>query len=221
MNILKQILYAGLNIVFPSKCPICDNNIVKYPSIICKHCKEKLDKQIFPIYSFSKNINKIISCTNYTEMAKKCIHTIKYQKIKQIIYTFKDIIKKIIENTLINEKIDIIIPIPMHKKQYIKREFNQSEIIAKIISKEFNIPILTKNLIKIKHTPSQTQLNKTKRKTNLNNVFIIKNQKQLIGKNILLVDDIITTGTTIDTCAKILLKANIKNILGFTLAKTI
>ena len=102
---------------------------------------------------------------------------------------------------------DVIIPVPLHPKKKKQRGFNQSEEFAKGLSKEFNIPINTTNLIRNQFTETQTRKTKFARWENVEGKFELKDPKELDGKTIILVDDVITTGATIDACYQALSKA--------------
>ncbi|MFH1395606.1 MAG: phosphoribosyltransferase family protein [Candidatus Omnitrophota bacterium] len=109
---------------------------------------------------------------------------------------------------------------PLHKTRTYFRGFNQTELIAKILAKNLAIPLKLNILIKTKKTKAQVTLPRKKRIINLKNSFCVLNPDSIEGKNILIVDDVITTGTTLNTCAKELIKNGAKKICGFTLAKT-
>lgn len=111
-------------------------------------------------------------------------------------------------------------PVPISKNKYNKRGYNQTELIAKEIAKNLGIKLFERQgLIKIKDTPMQSTLNKTERKQNIKNVFKILNKDKLIGKKVVLFDDIYTTGSTAKECAKILKQAGASRILILTIAK--
>ena len=115
---------------------------------------------------------------------------------------------------------DIIIPVPMYRKKKNKRGYNQSELIAKEIARRLgNIEFKNDILIKIKNTPKQSSLNKEQRMINLKNVYKVHNELFIKNKNVLIFDDIYTTGSTANECAKTLKEAGAKNIAILTIAK--
>jgi ComF family protein len=123
------------------------------------------------------------------------------------------LIKKIIEKQLA-DKIDIVIPIPIHYRKLIKRKYNHTAILSKIIAKHFDKPFTYNTLKKIKKTKDQMKLNGKKRLTNVKGAFNInKNHlKYLKSKNILLVDDVLTTGATINECSKVLKESGCRQV---------
>ena len=117
------------------------------------------------------------------------------------------------------KKYDIIIPVPIHKKRKAQRGYNQTQLIASKISKYVGIKLCDDVLIKSKNTIAQSKLNKNKRKQNIKGAFKILNSEKIQGKNILLFDDIYTTGSTVNECSKILTRAGAKRIGVLTIAK--
>lgn len=118
------------------------------------------------------------------------------------------------------EKYDIIIPVPMTNKKIKERGYNQTEIIAKIISQNITNITMQKNvLIKYKNNKVQSQLNKEQRQQNVQNVYELNNEEIIKNKNILILDDIYTTGATCNECVKTLRNAQPKKIGIITIAK--
>ena len=114
---------------------------------------------------------------------------------------------------------DIILPVPISKKRYKQRGYNQSELIAKKIAKELKIDYEKKCLYKIKDVTQQSKLSKNERKINIKDVYICKHKEKIERKNVLIVDDIYTTGSTVNECSKVLKKLNINKIGILTIAK--
>ena len=117
-------------------------------------------------------------------------------------------------------KYDIIIPVPIHKYKEKNRGYNQSELIAKQISKSLKNVKLEKNIIKkIVNNKQQSTLNLKDRKENVKNVYKVLDNKKIIGKNIILFDDVYTTGSTVSECSKVLKQAGAKKVAAVTIAK--
>ncbi len=125
-----------------------------------------------------------------------------------------------IENKKIAEDIDIIIYIPTHKRKEALRGYNQAELLAVYISKNLEKPLLRQNLIKTKCTKEQSHSNKIDRIINLKGSFQIKDPSEIEGKRILLVDDIITTGVTMDECSRVLINNGAKEVIGIALTSS-
>ena len=112
----------------------------------------------------------------------------------------------------IDGKVDAIAFVPIHRRKKAQRGYNQSQLLASYIADNFNLPLLDKHLVKVRRTMDQNKLSKIEREKNLQNVFQIMNHKDIKDKEILLVDDIITTGTTMEECGKVLLEGGAKSL---------
>ena len=114
---------------------------------------------------------------------------------------------------------DIIIPVPISKKRNKERGYNQSLLIAREIAKNENVKLRNNVISKVKNNTTQSKLNKEERAENVKNVYKITKNKEIIDKNILLIDDIFTTGATLNECSKMLKQAGTKKVDVLTIAK--
>jgi ComF family protein len=119
------------------------------------------------------------------------------------------------------EKIDVIIPVPLHPERLREREFNQSLLLADRIGRHLNIPVSCTALIRIAPAPPQTTLSRKERLHNLREAFSVPRPESLTGKRILLIDDVFTTGTTVQVCATTLRKAGAGHVFVLTLGRTV
>lgn len=221
---MKQLL----NLLFPKHCVVCK----KEGSFLCDDCLslieinpfryclcEKLKKEDKCNNCKNRYLDKIFSASDYNnKIVKTAIHKFKYSYIKELSLPFSFLILKHLEN--VNCSIDnsfVLVPVPLSQKKIRKRGFNQSEEIAKNISKVTGLLLDSNCLIKIKENKSQAELNKTERINNIKNVF--KVTKELKNKNILLIDDVYTTGSTMEECSKELKKAGANKVWGITIAR--
>ena len=115
----------------------------------------------------------------------------------------------------------LIIPVPLHIKRLRQRGFNQSLILARALAEKWQIPVNFSLLKRHKFTLTQTGLNKTERTQNIKGAFEVSDKKKIAGKNVVLVDDVYTTGATINECAKTLIKAGASKVTVLTLARVI
>ncbi len=140
---------------------------------------------------------------------------IKYDNKREYLEGFAKLMAVRYRELVEKNDIDCIIPVPLHKSRQRERGFNQSDILAKYLSVYLDIPTYPEYLKRIKKTKDQKGLNKDERRHNLDNAFVAKNLESKI-KNVLIVDDVYTTGTTIEKCAIALKKAGVKNIYFLT-----
>lgn len=223
MKILKQALIYIYNniekIIFPQCCLIC-GKIVN--SIICKKCEKNLKykQNIIIINNKNSNIKTQIHLFPYKDEIRKLIINYKFNDKP---YLYKIFSKIIIENKKICrilKKYDIIIPVPIHHIRKIKRGYNQSEVISRHIAENIeNIKIENNIVIKVKNTIAQSLLNKEERKNNIKKAYQIKNKQKIQNKNIIIFDDIYTTGNTVREIAKLLKENGADKILVLTIAK--
>ena len=173
-----------------------------------------------------KNRRFIAMFQHKNKISRKAIWAIKYNGNQKIIRKFSGLFYEFILESITDEIIfskfnnPILIPIPMHKDNLKERGYNQSELITKEIFRiddGKNFDILLKTLIKIKKTPHQSALkNKNERLKNLKNCFCA-NEKDIKNKNIILIDDVITTGTTMLEASRTLMEAGARKVIGFSL----
>ncbi|WP_375318849.1 ComF family protein [Candidatus Tisiphia endosymbiont of Oplodontha viridula] len=165
-----------------------------------------------PHYNISRSLIK------FNENSKKIIHTFKYQDKTILAKTFSKLFYRQYYNEI--QEVDLIIPVPMNRFKRLFRMYNPALVLAIEISKLLKRPLSPDMLIKSRWTKSQTFLSKKEREKNLSNSLIFNKKYQIIGQRILLVDDVLTTGTTINKCAKILKDSGAESVYVMTIAMT-
>lgn len=116
---------------------------------------------------------------------------------------------------------DVLMPVPLHRRRLLKRRFNQSALLARAISKQMQLPLDTNSLFRKRHTPSQGGQTFDGRKRNVSGAFGIRPQAKLRGKHIVLIDDVMTTGATLESCARTLKRAGAKRVDAIVLARVV
>lgn len=182
-------------IPFPGKCPLCR----------------------------SRSLAGLYFAVSYKNvLAQKLIYSFKYspfvreiaESLAWLIITHFKLAEK--EKELANS---ILIPVPLGKRKLRERGYNQSEEITKILSGKWGLPLVANCLEKIKATKSQMELSGSEREQNLKGAFAVKNAGQILGKKILLVDDVYTTGATLEECAKVLKQAGSSQVWGIVVGR--
>jgi ComF family protein len=153
-------------------------------------------------------------------IAQQLMHNLKYKNQQEIGTFLGDIFSKNVLDLPIFNDIDVIIPVPLHKKRIHERGYNQVTTFCEALEKNLAIPIVDDVLVKSINLKSQIQKSKENRLETNKNVFSIENAHKIEGKHILLVDDIFTTGATIEACAKEILKIKNTKISIVTMAYT-
>jgi ComF family protein len=116
---------------------------------------------------------------------------------------------------------DVLVPVPLHSSRLRTREFNQSLLIADRLGKCLTRPVSSTDLIRVAATEPQTSLRRSERLRNLRRAFVVRNAEPFVGRRVLLIDDVFTTGTTLNECAKALRAAGAASVSALTLARTI
>ena len=233
----KKIQNFVLNLLYPQFCFNCGQEATSY---LCEDCKSTLEiLQSHQKYSSQKGEENKFSSSPFAVARdlKDLYFALPYQNllIKNLIQKFKyqpfvrelaiPLTSLIITHFQLIEKSPteffdfILIPVPLEKRKLKWRGFNQAEEIGKELSKFLKISLLNNVLAKIKETPSQVELSDEERKENIKGVFLVKNGELIRNRKILLVDDIYTTGSTLEECAKVLKEAGAKEIVGIVVAR--
>lgn len=208
-----------LDLIFPPVCGICNKKINTY---LCEKCEKEINK--ITCVGENRYDNKYFSTHMYLFKYEGIIRNkiISY-KFNDKPYLYKTFCEIFVKNKKVCEflkKYDIIISVPMYKKKKNQRGYNQSELIAKETAKKVeNIEYRNDILIKIRNTAKQSSLNKEQRKENLKNAYVVNNNEYILNKNILIFDDIYTTGSTANECAKTLIEAGAKDVGILTIAR--
>lgn len=247
-NMIEYIKEGLLNFVFPLDCKICEKPIRESKGYsICEDCFKTIElierpycakcgKPLIPTDFFKQNREILcLDCKRkkysfefsrstgiYDKVLKKCIHLFKYYGEKKLAKPLgKLMVDSLVKNDEFKRKIDLIIPVPLHKNDLKKRGFNQSVLLGKVTGDYLSIPVRENVLVKKKLTPFQVNLSKKERKINILGAFSVEKPEEIKGKNILILDDVFTTGATVEECTKELMKARAKNIFVLTLARTV
>lgn len=218
---MRKVLYFinyVINLIYPNVCGICDK-ICK--DDLCKKCEIKLNNiSKFKIDTYkNKNYKRHIYLFKYEGIIKERL--IKF-KFHQKAYIYKSFVNFLIKNKKICrflKSYDIIIPVPIHYNRKVTRGYNQSALISKSIAKQLYLNYDEKVLLKKVNNKPQSTKNKQERKMNVIGAYYIKNKERIFNKKVLLIDDIYTTGSTANECAKVLKIAGAKYIDVLTIAK--
>ena len=208
----------ALDFIFPPICGICGEINKNYICTKCYKDIRRLEKCITNKYN-NKYYSEHLYIFKYEGTIRKKIIEYKFEDKAYLYKTFSEIFIK--NKTVCNyiKKYDVLIPVPISNKRKRKRGYNQSELICKELSTKLDVPICMNVVIKYKDNKSQSTLNKAERIKNVEDVYIIKNINKIKDKKVLLVDDIYTTGSTVNEIANNLIKSGAKDVGIITIAK--
>ncbi len=231
---LKQIIKIAKDYVFPIFCVGCSQEGV----YLCSVCEALIDKT--PVYACpgcnsgnqtgdccgscrsESYLDNHIGAVKYEEdkIIGRIIHRFKYDYIEDYKIVFGGLIREYISICSCRfSGIDLIAPVPLHPRRFAERGFNQAELIAQDVGKSSGIPVSSDLLKRVRYTRIQARLNKDERIKNIKDAFKINKDIDIKNKNILLVDDVFTTGSTLQECAKVLKQAGASSVRGFSVAR--
>jgi competence protein ComFC len=206
-----------ISLIFPQVCHSCGNNLLGSEKTICTTCLVALPQTNFhlerdnPIEKIFWGRVPIEAATAYYSYAKaghvqNLVHKLKYKNVQEIGVFLGKIIGEELKQVAIFNTIDVIIPVPLHPTKQANRGYNQSSLIATGIAESMGKASDFELIKRNKHTDTQTKKTRYKRWENVDSMFTILDFKKYESKHILLVDDVITTGATIEACVQELLK---------------
>lgn len=210
-----------LDIFFPKFCLFCG----KEGSFLCQDCFSLLEINDTHKFYQGKYLDDLYFSVDYQFFVKKLLYLFKYEPlIKEL---GKELSSLILAHFRIIEKKPnfssnwLMVPVPLTEKKKKWRGFNQAEEIARELSRFLGIPLVLDCLIKIKETKNQVDLTEKERRKNIKNAFFVKNKEKILNKEIVLVDDVFTTGSTLEECARVLKESGVKKAIGIVVAKAL
>ncbi len=217
MKTLKNSLADIAELFFPSLCITCGERLISQEKLVCFNCWQDLpvtnfhydhENKVAQLFWGRVEIEYATSFFSYKKGSRyqQLVHFIKYKGLKELGFETGRKFGLSLKDSEKFKKVDIIVPVPLHPKKEKKRGYNQSEWIAKGIAAVLNKPVSTKNMFRRIHTSTQTRKNRFDRWQNVEGIFDIHSPNEYNEKHILLVDDVITTGSTLEACATQLLK---------------
>ena len=219
--LLKKALIFFSNLIYPQECLICGK---LNSNTICNKCENKINQELK--YTYLKKIRNEYYFENqiylfeYKDYIRRLIIDYKFKDKSYLYKLFSEIIIKNEKICSIFKSYDIIIPVPIHYKRKKERGYNQSDLIARDIANKIkNIKLENKVVIKKINNKKQSDLTKIERINNVKNVYEIINKERIKNKKIILIDDIYTTGNTVNEVSKLLKKNGAKKILVLTIAR--
>jgi ComF family protein len=234
------MLTAIINLLYPAVCQVCFKKTDVPSQFICKECFKKIKKRLPPFcIKCGKQLNgdpaSLNTCPDckkdmiyfdrawsaccYEGILKELVHKFKYKKITCLTKEFTSLVTDFMQRYNAGIDAELIMSIPMHPKRLFKRELNHSDILAKDIARRLGVPYSNTTLKKIKDTKLQSELKRQERIKNLSKTFSVTNKSMICNKHVLLVDDLFTTGSTANECAKELKEAGAKYVEIITLAR--
>jgi competence protein ComFC len=227
MNFLKDLFY----LFYPSICSNCSEQLLQNENVICTFCRHDLPLTNFTSYTKNKvsaiffgrvTIEKAYSLLLFRKegITKNLIHDLKYRGNEGVGIFFGNWLGEILMKNKEFSTVDLIVPVPIHLKKKKIRGYNQVTKFGERLSTYLNIPFIEDVLVRQSSTKTQTLKARFERFNDLETKFLVNNTTQFKGKHLLIIDDVITTGATLEACASALLKTPDIKISILTMAYT-
>ncbi len=214
---ISQYLMDFVYLFYPNLCLACEEQAPNRGEIICLKCQYNLPKtdfhkeknNLFTERLFGRIPFQASAALYYFTkggLAQKLIHNLKYKGKYEVGLRLGKIYGEQLKNSENFKGVELIVPVPLHPRKEKQRGYNQSDAFAVGLSETLNIPWLKNGLVRKEFTETQTKKNRLERLENVRKAFQIGSQAELIGKHILLVDDVLTTGATLEACCEKILQ---------------
>ena len=238
---MAQFFESFLDFLFPSQCLICEKNLI-YAQEICKSCLSGMDyisppiclKCGVPFHSETEKDHLCGSCLtssvyfttaravgHYDGMLQEAIHQFKYKGKTLLAKPLGALMGNHNPDAIDFESYDLLVPVPLHLRRLRERGFNQALSLAKCLGEKYRIPIDCMGLKRTRWTEPQINLTRKERQRNVQGVFSIHDKDRFRSRNILLIDDVYTSGSTVNECAKVLMNAGTARVDVFTLCRAV
>jgi ComF family protein len=205
---MKNVLHDFIDLVFPNCCPGCDQPLVSGEEHLCTSCEFDL-----PLYAANDNIlHYFAGRLELTEarafmkfyhggIAQNLLHHIKYKGDQELGEYLGRMFIRHLQKESAYKLVDVVVPVPLHKSKLRARGYNQSEVLARGMADILGVAVNTSSVIRTRKSETQTKKNRADRWQNVTGIFEVTSDN-LQGKHVLLIDDVITTGATLEACGE-------------------
>lgn len=212
------LLQNFVSLLFPVVCAGCGTLLYRDEKTVCMSCRyllpytayEKVpDNPVARIFWGRIRLEGVMACFFFSKQGKvqNLVHELKYKRNREAGHFLGLETGKALLQSDWHHDLDYIVPVPLHPKRERKRGYNQSEILAKGIQEATRLPVISNKLVRATASETQTKKSRTDRWENVKSIFALRDKEQFAGKHVLLVDDVITTGSTLEACALCLQQA--------------
>lgn len=229
-GLLGTLVDSLLDIAYPELCLLCENPLSRDETCLCHECLYHFPRTQFNSYTNNKSaelfygklpFEKAVSGFTYIKESplQTALELLKYKGHKKLGRVLGSLVGLPLQQGGFFNDIDLLVPVPLHPKKYRKRGYNQSEWIAKGISDVSGLPINTGTLLRMTDNKTQTRKQVFERWKNVSSVFTLSSGEPFTNKHILLIDDVLTSGSTLEACGRTVLSAEGSRISFLSVAK--
>lgn len=224
----QNIRIALLSLLFPERCVSCD----QLGQPLCDECRKKIDfvaSPLCPLCGYPSeglchrcqhsplDIDGIRSVAFFEGPVRQAMHALKYRGLRTVVKPLSGLMSDYWQRNPLPA--DVIVPVPLHRRRLRERGYNQAALLARALAAEIGLPVREKWLVRIRATFSQIELDASERKKNVSDAFQCPDHNVVAGRQILLIDDVCTTGATLESCSLALGQAGAQSVWAFTLGR--
>jgi ComF family protein len=243
VSVLAPLAARLLDLFYPRRCFVCGadlepdgdalvcdehrKQIILVEDPMCDRCGLKMFAQATgellcdECRSTTRHFDRAFSATLYNEAMTALVHRYKYGMRQYLARPFARWMIDFARRHINTIDLDAIVPVPLHWRRFQYRGFNQAVALARPLSREFGLPVVKHVLRRRRHTVPQVELGPRERRQNIKDAFAVRPPGRVAGQRLLLVDDVYTTGATINECARVLREAGAASVIAFTLTRPI
>jgi competence protein ComFC len=236
---LPDLVSATASLLYPATCVVCAANVER-AEYLCGDCRQRAPRIAAPFCAkcsepFPGAITQTFSCANCEHrvlhfdcavaayrsrgVVRRLVHQFKYAKQRHLRHPVADWLRETLHDPRLRGRhFDLIIPVPLHPARQRERGFNQAELLADLLAASTNLP-MRNALERIRYTTTQTAYDRAERMENLHGAFRLRKNRDVRGLHVLLIDDVLTTGSTLSECARVLRKAGAVSVHAATVAR--
>jgi ComF family protein len=221
-----QLARELVGLIYPAKCLICAGpQVSPRTHLLCENCLDTIASQPLPnVHAIAEahdnNLDEVHAGWHFDEAIQLVIHAFKYRRRPSLSRVLGEMLARRLQNRLRDEVSPAaLVPVPLHPRRGRERGFNQSMLLAQVVAKAWNMAVQPQALARIRFTQQQAKLDAQARRENVAGAFAPARKARLEGHTIFLVDDVFTTGATMNACAAALKSAGANRVIGLVLAK--
>jgi competence protein ComFC len=236
---LPEFVFAAASLLYPATCVVCAANVER-AEYLCEDCQQRAPRIAAPFCAkcsepFPGAITQTFSCANCEHrvlhfdcavaayrsrgLVRRLVHQFKYAKHRHLRHPVAGWLRETLHDPRLRDRhFDLIIPVPLHPARQRERGFNQAELLADLLAASTNLP-MRNFLERTRYTTTQTAYDRAGRMENLHGAFRLRKNRDVRGLHVLLIDDVLTTGSTLSECARVLRKAGAVSVHAATAAR--